>query len=274
MNPKSIITMCAAATLLSSTGCSQHVNTTADTSVVHTAAKPGNAHSSSTQPTKDPYEGILRLKSISNLMHSPTTVNEFMLHDKLGAAVTGRVLSTKVEVSPPPGLVTSTYTEFQVLKSSKPEDFAPNDVITVKFAGGLTTKGALHEEFDVKEDKNGVPLSTPVKPDDLTPVLVEHDGSPPPVVGDEMLVFLTSDMVPAGAKYVYPLSLHRGTYTKDRSAKPQRSDAGTVFSRNFQPAIDPGDGHLKTLTIQQLNDVITQLRANRSTNPSFDHKPL
>lgn len=219
------------------------------------------------------YKDVQRLSSVSTLEHTPGSVEEFMLHDKLAAAVTGVVLSTRVEISKGGGSA-STFAEFRVQKSSVPTSICPASVVTVEFPGVLTTKGAMHRAFGKKLDENGKVIAEAVDPKDLTPLLVEFDSSPSSMTGEELLVFLTSHAVQEGRKCWYALSLHRGTYIK---SAPQENGMGAddqPYVRSVTSGIDPGGEHLKTLAVSQLNEVISELAGRRSSSSGFNHKPL
>lgn len=219
------------------------------------------------------YQGVQRLSSVSTLKHIPESVEEFMLHDKLDAAVTGEVLSTRVEISKS-GMTASTFTEFRVQKSSNPGSISPKSVITVEFPGALTTKGAMHQTFSQKVDENGTVIAESVDPNDPTPLLVEFDSAPPPLTGDELLVFLTSEDVPEGEKFWYSLSLHRGIYAKPAPQGARMDAADQPYVRSVTPGINPGDDHLKNLSVAQLNQVISKLAGKRSSDSGFNHRPL
>lgn len=219
------------------------------------------------------YKDVQRLSSVSTLKHTPGSVEEFMLHDKLAAAVTGVALSTRVEISKGGGSA-STFAEFRVQKSSVPTSICPASAVTVEFPGVLTTKGAMYRAFSQKVDENGNAIAETVDPKDLTPLLVEFDSSPPPMTGDELLVFLTSESVPEGEKFWYPLSLHRGTYAKPGPQGATVDSANQSYVRSVTSGIDPGGEHLKTLSVSQLNEVISELAGRRSSSSGFNHKPL
>lgn len=219
------------------------------------------------------YKDVQRLSSVSTLKHNPQSVEDFMLHDKLDAAVTGEVLSTRVVIAKD-GMNASTFAEFRVQKSSQPDSISPQSVVTVEFPGALTTKGAMHRAFEGKIDESGAVITKAVDPNDPTPLLVEFDSSPPPLTGDELLVFLTSESVPEGQKFWYALSLHRGTYVSSAPKGTRVDVADQAYVRSVTPEIDPGDEHLKNLSVAQLNQVISKLAGNGSSNSGFNHKPL